>query len=79
MANVVLKPGAIDELLHSKELEADLLSRAERIAAAAGPGHRTDSFQGATRARAYVWTATPEAMGRESTEMNLTRALDAGR
>ena len=69
----------IRQLLRSSEVEANLRARAERIAAAAGPGHEVDSRIGANRARASVATATFEAMQSEATDRTLTRAIDAGR
>ncbi len=38
-----------------------------------------DSDVGRTRARAWVWTDTIEAMVAEATDRRLTRALDGGR
>lgn len=69
----------IRELLRSSGMEQNLRTRAERIAAAAGPGHEVDSRIGANRARASVVTATFEAMQDEATNHTLTRAVDAGR
>ena len=51
---------------------------AQRVAAAAGPGHEVrvtprQSSQGWARTR--VWTATPEAMRSEATDGTLSRAL----
>ena len=66
-------------LLRSEPVRADLKRRADRIAAAAGPGMVASSAQGKTRARASVVTVTYEARKAEATTRALTRALDAGR
>lgn len=58
---------------------ADVAARAQRIAAAAGPGMEANSQQGQTRARASVITATTEARLAEANNRALTRAIDAGR
>lgn len=75
----MLNRAAVRELLRSPEVKANLEARAQRIAAAAGPGHETDSETGPNRARAAVFTATAEARHAEATTRNLSRALDAGR
>lgn len=81
MANVriVLNRRGVRELLRSREIQADLERRAQRIAAAAGPGHEVTVEQGRNRARAAVRTDTIDAMISEATDHTLTRALDAGR
>lgn len=66
-------------LLKSPGIGNDLLRRARRIAAVAGPGMVASGQVGRTRARAGVVTATAEAMAAEARERRLTRALDAGR
>lgn len=76
---VVLNRRNIRDLLRSETVRADLVRRAENIAAAAGPGHIVDSQIGRTRARAAVITASFEAMHAEARDRNLTRAIDAGR
>lgn len=58
---------------------ADLLRRAQRIAAAAGPGMEAFADVGVNRARAAVVTTTSEAMRAEATGRALSRAIDAGR
>lgn len=70
---------AVRDLLRSPEVLADLEQRAERIAAAAGPGMEVDADVGTNRARAVVITATPEAMLAEADTRALTRSVDAGR
>lgn len=58
---------------------ADLEERAERIAAAAGPGMEVDARLGANRARASVFTATSEARRAEAVDRRLTNSIWAGR
>lgn len=68
----------IFELLRSDEVQAELVRRANRVAAAAGPGHRVESEVGKRRARAAVITDTAEARVAEK-HRNLTRAFGAAR
>lgn len=81
MADVRFKldRSAMRDLLRDPGIVADLRNRARAIAARAGPGHEYDAGTGRNRARANVWTATPEAMRAEATQRTLTRAIDAGR
>ena len=67
------------QLMKSPEVMADLEARAQRIAAAAGSGHMVTAYAGKTRARVSVITASDTARRRESTDRNLTRAIDAAR
>lgn len=76
---VKLNSKGVRELLRSQEVLADLEERADRVAAAAGPGHRVEAEIGPNRARAAVITDTPEAMVAEATNRTLTRAVDAAR
>ena len=76
---VKLNSAGVRRLLQSPEVLADLVRRAESIAAAAGPGMEVDSEIGPTRARASVRTATPEAVEAEAESRALTRAIDGGR
>jgi hypothetical protein len=69
----------IRALLKSPEVQAMLKAKADRIAAAAGPGMEATSWAGRTRARASVITATAKARRAEATNRSLTRAIDAGR
>lgn len=71
--------GAIGKLLKEPGVARDLTSRANRIAAAAGPGMAVDSRLGRTRARASVTTATQEARRAEAEQRALTNAIGAGR
>lgn len=82
MANKIrieVNSDGIQAILKSAEVQADLRSRAARIAAAGGPGMEASSWTGRTRARASVITATGKARRSEATNRALTRALDAGR
>ncbi len=76
---IELNSDAIDALLKSDEVQAELERRARLIADVAGPGMEAEVTVGATRARATVRTGTPEAMLAEARERRLTYALDAGR
>lgn len=70
---------AIGDLLKSPEIQADLQSRADKIAAAAGEGMLATVKVGMTRARASIITDTIAAKRAEAKDRALTRALDAGR
>ncbi len=70
--------GMVD-LLRSDGVHRDLRARAGRIAAVAGRGMAVDSEVSRTRARAWVWTDTFDAMTAEATDRRLTRSIDAGR
>jgi tRNA A37 threonylcarbamoyltransferase TsaD len=76
---VTLRKANIGALLKSARVQAELKARADRIAAAAGPGMEASVQVGATRARASVITATRKARENEARNRALTRALDAGR
>lgn len=82
---VKLNRAAVRELLRSSEVEADLLRRAQAIAATADGiasdpgGHHADSVIGRNRARAAVATVTAKAREAEAKDRALTRSLDAGR
>ena len=77
--DIELDSAGMAELLRSDDVRRDLDERARRIAAAAGPGMRSSSTRGHSRAIAMVWTDTPAAMRAEATSRKLTRAIDAGR
>lgn len=76
---VELNRRAVQDLLKSEGVQADLRRRAERIAQQAGPGHAVEVQVGRNRARAMVWTDTMRARYYEATQRTLTRAVDAGR
>lgn len=67
------------QLRRDPKVLADLLRRARRIAATAGPGMEAFADVGANRARAAVVTTTSEARRAEATGRTLSRAIDAGR
>ena len=69
--------GAV-KVLKGSHVRDDLLARAERIAAKAGPGMKAGTFYGRGRVRASVITDTPEAMREEAANRTLTKALSAG-
>lgn len=75
----VLNKQGVAALLRSPGVKADLRSRANRIAAAAGPGVEGHVWEGFDRSRARVQTVTAEADRREATQKSLSRAIDAGR
>lgn len=76
---VEINSAGIQALLKSGEVEALLLAKAQRIAAAAGAGVEAGSRIGKTRARASVITATRAARKAEAENRSLTKAIDAGR
>ena len=76
---IKLNSGGVRSLLRSAEVKADLDARARRIAATAGQGMVATSTIGRKRALAMVRTASTDAMVREATSRDLTRAIDAGR
>lgn len=78
-SKVQLNLAAVRDLLRSREVEEELLRRARRIAAAAGPGFVADSEVERNRARAAVYTATFDAILAEAEDHALLRAVDAGR
>ncbi|MGO2080280.1 hypothetical protein [Glutamicibacter arilaitensis] len=63
----------------SEGVRADLEARAQRIAAAAGPGFETKSTLNPGRAGVLIFADTHEAMVAEAEDKALTRAIDAGR
>ena len=75
-----LNSAGVKALLRDPSVLADLESRARRIAASAGPGMVVDSgVTSGGRARAAVYTGSPEAIRNERGRKALTRAIDAGR
>jgi hypothetical protein len=75
---VELNRGAVVALLRSKEMERLLLGEARKIAVQAGPGNEATSQIGRTRARAEVFTATPQAIAAEAKDRRLSAAVHAG-
>lgn len=76
---VVINHAGIRALLRSPAVAQDLLRRAQRIAAAAGPGYEASVNVGPNRARASVITASPAAIRDNAKNQTLLRSLDAGR
>jgi uncharacterized protein YqgV (UPF0045/DUF77 family) len=70
-------------LRNSPGVIADITSRAQRIAEAAGDGFKVTpvrtNFSITGRASVRVLTETAEAMVAEATDRTLTQAIDAGR
>ena len=76
-------------ILMSAAVQADLMARAERIAARANgmvsaDEMRNDAFMASdasssSRARAHVYTATPHGINAQNKNNVLLKALDAGR
>ncbi|ALJ20380.1 hypothetical protein [Microbacterium sp. No. 7] len=69
-------------LLQSAAVQADLMGRAQSIAAAAGgeeAGFVAEPSVSPDRASAQVITTTYAARAREARDRTLTRAIDAGR
>lgn len=66
------------ELLTSPEVVGDVQARAQRVAAAAGPGHDVKDTT-TNRARATVMTISDLAKLGEATDHTLTRAIPAAR
>ncbi len=77
-----INDGNAQQILKSGEVRADLLARAQAIAAAAAGGggqYRVDPMLWKSRNAVHVTTADTEARRAEATDRALTRALDAGR
>lgn len=70
--------GAVALLTDSK-VQADLVARGSRIAAAAGDGIVVQAERGRDRSVVFVTTATHDARRAEAESRALTRAIDAGR
>ncbi|MHA7287117.1 hypothetical protein ACX80I_12620 [Arthrobacter sp. MDT3-44] len=69
---------AYRELLRSQAMLDEVKKRADRIAAAAGPGFESSAIVGKNRARASVRTTDIPSMIRNSRENTLIRALRGG-
>lgn len=76
---VVMNHKGARSILRSDGVRADLLRRAQAIAATAGAGMDAEAEVGKNRARAQVTTATTAARAREAHRKALTSAIDAGR
>ena len=77
---IVFRPAAFRELRTSSAAVAEVTSRAEAVAEAAGDGFEVLPVQAPrNRAHAVVAPTTFEAMRRNAEENTLLRSLDAGR
>jgi len=76
---VKMQSAGAKSVLLSDSVRDDLKLRADRIAAAAGPGFVAEVRWGKGRALASVTATTPDAMRAEANDRVLTKALDAGR
>lgn len=76
---VVVNSRRVGQLLRSQQTLDRLAARAERIAAAAGPGYAVERWVGVHRARATVVTQTFDAMRDSAQNHTLLKAIDAGR
>lgn len=79
LIKVKFRPGAVEALEKSPEMQQVLLEHGQRMADAAGDGFEAEVNVGSTRARCTVFTATVDAMLSEATDRTLTRSIDAGR
>lgn len=70
---------AFEEIRRARGVVADIDGRAARIAAAAGDGFEPSSYEGKTRHRGSVITATAKAMAKNQKHNTLLRSIDAGR
>lgn len=73
------KISGFEELRRAPGVAADVDSRGARVAAAAGDGYESSSYEGTGRHRNSVMTKTPKAMIDNARHNTLLRALDAGR
>ena len=76
---IKLSNAGFRELRKSPAVRAEILRRAEAVAAAAGDGFRAVESAPRNRARAAVVPVTAEAAARNARENTLLHALDAGR
>ena len=75
MAEIRVKSSAVRALLKSPAVRADLVRRAQLIAARAGDGFEVRSSEPRRRARAAVVATTAEAMRGEAKDGRLSRAM----
>lgn len=76
---IALNPNGPRKIRRSPGAQADLLRRAQAMAAAAGEGIEADSGMGKNRARAIVYTATTAGVVAESEAHVIEASIDAGR
>ena len=72
---VVLNRAGVRELLRSDEMESMLGKKASDIRGRCGEGYEADSYKGKNRAKATVWTATPDAMRDNSNNNTLLKGM----
>lgn len=75
----VLDRRALEQIAKSPAAQAEVMRRAEKVGAAAGPGFEVSGRVGQKRARASVRADSFSARVRNSRENILLRALQAGR
>ncbi|MER2134185.1 MAG: hypothetical protein ABS910_05830 [Arthrobacter sp.] len=78
-SKIKLNSSEVRRVLKSREIQADLVSRAERVAAVAGSGFEVRTNIGPNRARAAVVAVSSKAQRAEAKSGALSKALDAGR
>lgn len=79
MARIKWRLKGFEELRRAPGVRADLKTRAERIAAAAGEGYEPFVTEGKSRSRGAVVTTTNAAKRDSARNNSLIRSLDAGR
>ncbi|MGV4377934.1 hypothetical protein [Trueperella pyogenes] len=72
---VVLDHRQISAFLHSGDVEKLVRHHADQIAARAGVGYASDSWQGRTRVIASAFAETPQAMRSNAKHNTLLREL----
>lgn len=77
--SVDLNIAGFEELRTSEAVQADLMARGARLAAACGEGYVVRDASSRRRARVVVNAETVEAMNHEAQHNELLRNLDAAR
>lgn len=72
---IELNYAGVGELLHSKEIAGAVKEVADQVAARAGEGYATDTYQAGTRVIASVYTETVEAMKNNLENNTLLKAV----
>lgn len=78
-AEIKINSKGVGQVLRSDSMRKAAKKRADRVAAAAGPGYKSTSTIGRNRARASVITDSAEAAVKDSRTGNLLRSAGAGR
>lgn len=77
---VKMNNAGVQEILKSPGVQSLLMSQAERVARAAGPGYVARAgTAGKTRSRAWAVADTPDAMRDNAKNATLLRTLGVGR